>query len=171
MGRRGYTRRFFYCPKTERRLNYGAQNHTEATDKNHIHLQISQQILLGKFAAPKRRYLAQNCYFDAKVEPLWLNNEIYPNRKRSGFHQRKTGAGSRCSYALSGMSHCITSRDFVCHRSSNHSRNRLPLSGRSPQSPESRDVYGERYSYCSPGDGKGERENPVQSPKMRAEYD
>ena len=139
--------------------------------ESYAHLQISQQILLGKFAEPKRRYLAQNCYFDAKVEPLWLNNEIYPNRKRSGFHQRKTGEGSRCSYALRGMSHCITSRDFVCHRSPNHSRNRLPLWGRSPQSPERRDVYGERYSYCSPGDGKGERENPVQSPKMRAEYD
>lgn len=60
MGRRGYTRRLFTVRKTERRLNYGAQNHTEATDKNHIHLQISQQILLGKFAAPKRRYLAQH---------------------------------------------------------------------------------------------------------------
>ena len=172
MSRRGCTRRLFFCKKNGKEdLCYGTQNHAKATDKNHIHLQISQQILLGKFAEPKRRYLAQNCYFDAKVEPLWLNNEIYPNRKRSGFHQRKTGEGSRCSYALRGMSHCITSRDFVCHRSPNHSRNRLPLWGRSPQSPERRDVYGERYSYCSPGDGKGERENPVQSPKMRAEYD
>ena len=95
--------------------------------ESYAHLQISQQILLGKFAEPKRRYLAQNCYFDAKVEPLWLNNEIYPNRKRSGFHQRKTGEGSRCSYALRGMSHCITSRDFVCHKSPPHSRNRLTL--------------------------------------------
>ena len=104
----------FFCQKNGKEdLCYGTQNHAKATDKNHIHLQISQQILLGKFAEPKRRYLAQNCYFDAKVEPLWLNNEIYPNRKRSGFHQRKTGEGSRCSYALRGMSHCITSRELV----------------------------------------------------------
>ena len=34
---------------------------------------------------PKRRYLAQNFYFDVKVEPFWLNDEIYPNGKRSGF--------------------------------------------------------------------------------------
>ena len=107
--------------------------------ESYAHLQISQQILLGKFAEPKRRYLAQNCYFDAKVEPLWLNNEIYPNRKRSGFHQRKTGEGSRCSYALRGMSHCITSRNFVCQ-----SPNQKPqiflrlcsLGAYRPQSPE-----------------------------------
>ena len=79
----------FFCQKNGKEdLCYGTQNHAKATDKNHIHLQISQQILLGKFAEPKRRYLAQNCYFDAKVEPLWLNNEIYPNRKRSGFRYR-----------------------------------------------------------------------------------
>ena len=86
MSRRGCTRRLFFCQKNGKEdLCYGTQNHAKATDKNHIHLQISQQILLGKFAEPKRRYLAQNCYFDAKVEPLWLNNEIYPNGKRSGF--------------------------------------------------------------------------------------
>ena len=34
----------------------------------------------------------------------------------------------------------IASRDFVCHRSPNHSRNRLTLWGRSPQSPEGRSV-------------------------------
>ncbi len=30
-------------------------------------------------------------------------------------------------YALRGASHGIASRDFVCHRSPNHSRNRLTL--------------------------------------------
>jgi hypothetical protein len=34
--------------------------------KSYAHLQIAQQILLGKFAEPKRRYLAQNFYFDEK---------------------------------------------------------------------------------------------------------
>ena len=43
-------------------------------------------------------------------------------------------------YTLRGASHGIASRDFVCHKSPNHSRNRLPLWGRSPQSPERRDV-------------------------------
>ena len=40
-------------------------------------------------AEPKRRYLAQSCYFDVKVEPFWLNDEIYPNGKRSGFQYYK----------------------------------------------------------------------------------
>ena len=39
-------------------------------------------------AEPKRRYLAQNCCFEVKVEPLWLNDEACPNGKRSGFRYR-----------------------------------------------------------------------------------
>lgn len=58
-------------------------------------------------------------------------------------------------YVLRGASHDITSRDFVCHRSPHHSRNRLTLWGHSPQSPERRDVYGERCSYCRKSYGKG----------------
>ena len=82
MSRRDCTRRLFFCQKNGKEdLCYGTQNHAKATDKNHIHLQISQQILLGKFAEPKRRYLAQNCCFEVKVEPLWLNDEICPNGK------------------------------------------------------------------------------------------
>ena len=57
-------------------------------------------------------------------------------------------------YALRGVSHGITSRDFVCHKSPNHSRNRLTLWGLRPQSPERRDVNGERYTNCRPRDGK-----------------
>ena len=122
MSRRGCTRRLFFCQKNGKEdLCYGTQNHAKATDKNHIHLQISQQILLGKFAEPKRRYLAQNCYFDVKVEPFWLNNEACPNGKRSvfGIVQRRNSLKLRylrfaCYYALRGVSHGITSRDFVC---------------------------------------------------------
>lgn len=74
-------------------------------------------------------------------------------------------------FALRGASHGIASRDFVCHKSPNHSRNRLTLWGRSPQSPsERRDAYGERCSYRRPCDGKGEREDSSKGPKMRAEY-
>ena len=73
-------------------------------------------------------------------------------------------------YALRDASHGIASRDFVCRKSPNHSRNRLPLWGRSPQSPERRDVYGERCSYCRPCDGKGEREDSSKGPQVRTEY-
>ena len=99
----------------------GIENHTEATDENQIHLQISQQIFLGKFVEPKRRYLAQNCYFDVKVEPFWLNNEACPNGKRSvfGIVQRRNSLKLRhlkvaYYYALWDLSYGITSRDFVC---------------------------------------------------------
>ena len=87
MSRRGHARRLFTVRKTERRFEiYGVKNHTEATDKNqYAHLQNSQQILLGKFAEAKRRYLAQNCYFDVKVEPLWLNDEICHKEGKSEF--------------------------------------------------------------------------------------
>lgn len=112
----------------------GIENHTEATDENQIHLQISQQIFLGKFVEPKRRYLAQNCYFDVKVEPFWLNNEACPNGKRSvfGIVQRRNSLKLQhlrvaYYYALWDLSYGITSRDFVCHKSPPHSRNRLTL--------------------------------------------
>lgn len=72
-------------------------------------------------AEPKRRYLAQNCYFDVKLEPFWLNNEACPNGKRSvfGIVQRRNSLKLRhlrvaYSYALRGLSYGITSRDFVC---------------------------------------------------------
>ena len=38
-------------------------------------------------------------------------------------------------YVLRGVSYTITSRDFVCRKSPNHSRSRLTLWGHSPQSP------------------------------------
>lgn len=52
MSRRGHARRLFLCPKNGKETkHYGAKNHTEATDKNqYAHLQISQQILLGKLS-------------------------------------------------------------------------------------------------------------------------
>ena len=56
--------------------------------ESYAHLQISQQILLGKFAEPKRRYLAQSCYFDIKFEPSWLTVKICTNGKRSSFRYR-----------------------------------------------------------------------------------
>lgn len=65
-----------------------------------------------------------------------------PRGKKATFSivQRRNSLKSRYLtsaflYALRGASHDITSRDFVCHRSPNHSRNRLTLWGRSPNPP------------------------------------
>ena len=125
-------------------------------------------------AEPKRRDVAQIAVFEAKPVPLWRNT---PRGKKAvcGIVQRRDTLKSRYLtaaflYALRGASYGIASRDFVCHRSPNHSRNRLPLWGRSPQSPKRRDVYGERYTNCRPCDCKGEREDSSKGPKMRAEY-
>lgn len=54
-------------------------------------------------------------------------------------------------YALRGASHGIASRDFVCHKSPNHSRNRLTLWGRGPQSPVKGEVtlWGKIYELPS----------------------
>ena len=38
-------------------------------------------------------------------------------------------------YVLRGASHTVTSRDFVCRKSPNHSRNRLPLWGLTAPNP------------------------------------
>ena len=112
-------------------------------------------------AEPKRRDVAQITVFAAETEPLWRKDRMHPKGQEADFGivQRRDTLKSRYLtstflYALRGASHGITSRDFVCHRSPNHSRNRLTLWGRSPQSPERRDVYGERCSYCRPCDGK-----------------
>ena len=125
-------------------------------------------------AEPKRRDVAQITVFAAESEPLWRNT---PRGKKAvcGIVQRRDTLKSRYLtaaflYALRGASHGITSRDFVCHKSPNHSRNRLTLWGRSPQSPERRDVHGKGCTNCRPCDGKGEGKDSNQSPKMRAEY-
>ena len=111
---------FFLPEKRKGGESNGIENHTEATDENQIHLQISQQIFLGKFVEPKRRYLAQNCYFDVKVEPFWLNNEACPNGKRSvfGIVQRRNSLKFRYlriaySYAPRCVSYTVTSRELV----------------------------------------------------------
>lgn len=43
-------------------------------------------------------------------------------------------------YALRGASHDITSRDFVCYKSPNHSRNRLTLWGAQPPIPRKGEI-------------------------------
>ena len=128
-------------------------------------------------AEPKRRDVAQIAVFAAESEPIWLKDKMYPKGKKAvcGIVQRRNMLKSwyltaAFLYVLQGVSHTVTSRDSVCHKSPNHSRNRLPLWGRSPQSPERRDVYGERCSYCRPCDGNRERENSSKGPKMRTEY-
>ena len=120
-------------------------------------------------AEPKRRYVAQIAAFEAEPVPLWRNT---PRGKKAvcGIVQRRDTLKSlylaaAFLYALRSASYGITSRDFVCQKSPNHSRNRLTLWGRSPQSPERRDVYGERCSYCRPCDGKGEREDSSKARK------
>lgn len=90
-------------------------------------------------AEPKRRDVAQITVFAAESEPLWRNT---PRGKKAvcGIVQRRDTLKSlyltaAFLYALRGASHGIASRDFVCRKSPNHSRNRLPLWGCSPQSP------------------------------------
>ena len=131
-------------------------------------------------AEPKCRDVAQVAVFAAESEPLCLKNKMYPKgqeRAVCDIVQRRDSLKSlyltaAFPYALRGASHGIASRDFVCRKSPHHSRNRLTLWGRSPQSPsERRDVYGKRYAHRRPRDGKGEGKNSNQSPKMRAEYD
>ena len=131
-------------------------------------------MILKCSAEPKRRYVAQIRKFPIIIEPNWLNT---PSGRKAvfGIVQRKGTLKSRYLtaaflFALRSESYGIASRDFVCHKSPNHSRNRLTLWGRSPQSPERRDVHGERCTNCRKSYGNREREDSSKSPKMRAEY-
>lgn len=112
-------------------------------------------------AEPKRRYVAQIAAFEVEPVPLWRKDRMHPKGQEADFGivQRRDTLKSRYLtstflYALRGASHGITSRDFVCHRSPNHSRNRLTLWGCSPQSPERSDAYGERYTNSCACHGK-----------------
>ena len=108
-------------------------------------------------AEPKRRYVAQIAAFTAEAEPLWRKDRMHPKGQEADFGivQRRDTLKSlylaaAFLYALRGASHGIASRDFVCHKSPNHSRNRLPLWGRSPHSPgKERCVWGKIYELPS----------------------
>ena len=139
-------------------LLFSSRQRQNLPKKNNPKMRKVCLMTLKCLAEPKRRYLAQNFYFDVKIEPVWLNDEACPNGKRSvfGIVQRRNSLKLRhlkvayYYYALRGMSHCITSRDFVCHKSPNHSRNRLALWGHSPQSPgKERCVWGKMYALPS----------------------
>ena len=89
--------------------------------KSYAHLQISKQILLGKFAESKCRYMAQYSNFREKTEPVWLKGRYAPKGKgaNSGIVQRRNMLKlqylrAASYYALWDLSYGITSRDFVC---------------------------------------------------------
>ena len=99
-------------------------------------------ITLKCSAEPKRRDVAQIAVFEAEPEPLWRKDRMHLKWTKSGFQY----PSAAFLYALRGASYGITSRDFVCHTSPNHSRNRLTLWGHSPQSPgKERYVWGKMF--------------------------
>ena len=171
--RRGHTRRLFAARKTERRFMLWYSKSRRSSGQKSTPLCAKLAVIairataccwmtLKCSAEPKCRDVAQIAVFSAEAEPFWLRNKMYLKDKKAVcgiVQQRRNALKSRYltaafPYALRGASYGIASRDFVCHKSPNHSRNRLTLWGRSPQSPERRDVYGERCSYCRPCDCK-----------------
>lgn len=45
-------------------------------------------MILRCSAEPKRRYLAQSCYFDINFEPLWRKDKMHPKWQESSFRYR-----------------------------------------------------------------------------------
>ena len=170
--RRGHTRRLFAARKTERRFMLWYSKSRRSSGQKSTPLCAKLAVIairataccwmtLKCSAEPKCRDVAQIAVFSAEAEPFWLRNKMYPQGQESGLRHRAAQryaeisvSGSRFSLCPAGVSYGIASRDFVCHKSPNHSRNRLTLWGRSPQSPERRDVDGERCSYRRPCDSK-----------------
>ena len=94
-------------------------------------------------AEPKCRDVAQIAVFTEEAEPLWRKDRMHPKGQEADFGivQRRDTLKSRYltaafPYALRGASHGIASRDFVCYKRPNHSRNRLTLWGEAPYPPK-----------------------------------
>ena len=131
-------------------------------------------------AEPKRRYLAQSCYFDVKVEPFWLNDEIYPNGKRSGFQYYEAEKCAEITVLENCFSLCPAERVLrynkqglcVPQKSPSQPKSADSLGAYRPQSPEKknerRNVVYERYTNRRACHGKRKRENTIKSPKVRA---
>lgn len=129
-------------------------------------------------AEPKRRYVAQIAVFTEEAEPFWLRNKMYPQGQESGLRHRAAQryaeisvSGSRFSLCHAG---CVSryNKQGLCVPQKSQSQPKSAASlGRSPQSPERKDVYGKRYAYRRPRNGKGEGEDSSKGPQVRAEYD
>lgn len=89
----------------------------------------------------KSQHLKQNqSHFGAKTRYTQSGQEA-----AFGIEQRRNTPKSRYLtsaflYALRGASYGIASRDFVCHRSPNHSRSRLTLWGHKPPIPRKGEI-------------------------------
>lgn len=161
LSRRDHTRRLFAARKTERRfmLWYSKSRRSSGQKSTPLYAKLAVIAIretaccwmtLKCSAEPKCRDVAQIAAFEAEPVPLWRNT---PRDKKAvcGIVQRRDTLKSlylaaAFLYALRGASHDITSRDFVCHRSPNHSRSRLTLWGHSPQSPgKERYVWGKMF--------------------------
>ena len=116
---------------------------------------------------PKRRYLAQNFYFDVKVEPVWLNDEICPNGKRSGFRYRVAKKFVEITVLENCFSLCPTGRVLRYNKQGlcvpKSQSKSAPRGGftlwwlTAPNPPERRDAYGERYTNRRACHGKRKR--------------
>ena len=140
--RRGRTRRLFAARKTERRFSLWYSELRQGNGQKSKPLCAGLAVTATRATAccwmtlkcsaePKRRDVAQIAAFEAEPVPLWRNT---PRGKKAvcGIVQRRNALKSlyltaAFLYALRGASHGIASRDFVCHKSPNHSRNRLTL--------------------------------------------
>ena len=162
--RRGHTRRLFAARKTERRFMLWYSKSRRSSGQKSTPLCAKLAVIairataccwmtLKCSAEPKCRDVAQIAVFSAEAEPFWLRNKMYLKDKKAvcGIVQRRNALKSRYltaafPYALRGASYGIASRDFVCHKSPNHSRNRLTLWGHSPPSPgKERCVWGKMF--------------------------
>ena len=102
---------------------------------------------------PKAEFMAQYSNFREKTEPVWLKGRYAPKGKGAvfGIVQRRNSLKLRnlkvaYYYALWDLSYGIASRDFVCHKSPPHSRNRLTLWGlTAPNPPKKRMKEGMLY--------------------------
>ena len=129
---------------------------------------------------PKHRCLAQHRGVAEKSEPLWLKDEIWPNGKESGFEYCTANRFAEITvlrtaflYTLRGMSHTVTSRDFVCQSPNQNPPQEADLlfGGLSPPIPRKGEMILWGKIYESPCVSRQKKKiKTINSPKMRAEH-
>ena len=170
--RRGHTRRLFAARKTERRFMLWYSKSRRSSGQKSTPLCAKLAVIairataccwmtLKCSAEPKCRDVAQIAVFSAEAEPFWLRNKMYPQGQESGLRHRAAQKYAEIPASDSRFSLCPArcvsrySKQGLCVPQKSQSQPKSADSlGAKPQSPERRDVYGERCSYCRPCDCK-----------------
>ena len=129
-----------------RHLLFFSRQRQNSPKKNKPKMKRVFLMILKCSVEPKRRYLAQSCYFDIKFEPSWLTVKICTNGKRSSFRYRAAEEFAEISVFESHLFLCPAGRVLRYNKQrlwQSKVRHRVSLvRGESPETPLKLKSYG-----------------------------